>query len=74
MLKIKQHPNVLSMMSLCLEPLCIVMEFAANGSLDVYLKKNPEIDYSTKLKWAREIAAGMKHLNAEGLIHKDLGM
>lgn len=73
MIKIKPHPNVVQVMALCLEPLCIVMELASKGSLDKVLKNNDRIfEFSLKINWMKQIAAGMSHLHAEGIVHKDL--
>lgn len=61
-----RHPNVILFMGACTVPpdLCIVMEFAANGSLYAVLR-NPAvtIDMGTVLRWATETARGMNHLH-----------
>ena len=40
-------------------PLCIVTEFCAGGSLLKLLESNAEISESYKLKWLNDIASGM---------------
>jgi len=72
MIKIKPHPNVIQMLAICVDPLCIVMEFAAKGSLESALKTRKNIELSLKIEWMKQIAAGMSHLHEEGVVHKDL--
>ena len=59
-------------LGICSEPLAIITELAPNGSLDVYLKKNLQIDLNQKKKWMKQISTGIGHLHSEEIIHKDL--
>jgi len=54
--------------------LCLVVEYVDGGSLDQLLltKKNINIELSVVKQIIMGIAAGMYHLHAEGIIHRDL--
>ncbi|KAK8781687.1 mitogen-activated protein kinase kinase kinase 9-like [Amblyomma americanum] len=68
------HPNVVSLLGVCLEPpnLCLVMEYARGGPLNRVLagrRVPPEV----LVDWAVQIARGMQYLHGEAsLIHRDL--
>lgn len=47
------------------------MEYVENGGLVQYLLNN-QAGMNQVIGWAKEIAAGMTHLHAEGIIHRDL--
>lgn len=70
------HPNIVSLHGVCLqEPnLCLVMEFAAGGSLNRVLNGR-QIPPDILVDWAMQIAKGMYYLHEEApipLIHRDL--
>jgi len=67
----KPHENVVTLYGVCEQPLCIVMEFVAKGSLDVMLLAE-HIPMKLKVNFIRDIAAGLMHLSKEGIVHKDL--
>jgi serine/threonine-protein kinase len=54
------------------EPFRVVTELLEGGSLKGYLEKHAAIEMSQKMKWIVEIACGMEHLIANGIIHRDL--
>lgn len=43
------------------------------GNLANFIVKN-EININQVISWAKEISAGMAHLHAEGIIHRDLAV
>ncbi len=70
------HPNVISLKGVCLEPpnLCLVMEYARGGSLSRALlgRRLPPIII---VNWALQIARGMYYLHEQApvpLVHRDL--
>jgi serine/threonine protein kinase len=70
------HPNIVSLRGVCLqEPdLCLVMEYAAGGSLNRVLNGR-QIPPDILVDWAMQIATGMFYLHEEApipLIHRDL--
>jgi len=70
------HPNIVSLRGVCLqEPnLCLVMEYAAGGSLNRVLNGR-QIPPNVLVDWALQIARGMFYLHEEApipLIHRDL--
>ena len=70
------HPNIVSLKGVCLqEPnLCLVMEYAAGGSLNRALNGR-QIPPDILVDWAMQIAKGMHYLHEEApipLIHRDL--
>eukprot|EP01147_Barroeca_monosierra_P008908 gene8908-1251_t len=62
----------------------ILLEYAPNGSLDVYLgtccsfefpeqrPTPPVVEWRQRLWFARGISAGMAHIHAKGVMHRDL--
>jgi len=73
MMNMKPHQNVVQFLAVCPEPLCIVTEYCAKGSLWGILQS---LDLSTDphllLQFVKDIAKGMLHLQLENIIHKDL--
>ena len=71
------HPNILGLVGLCKDPLCIVTEFAAEGDLFTFLHdRQPKVSQSLplKLKIAFDIAQGMNflHQRTPPIVHGDL--
>ncbi|KAL2608289.1 hypothetical protein R1flu_026862 [Riccia fluitans] len=72
-----RHPNIILFMGACTVPpdICIVMEYAANGSLyGVLHNPNIGIDMATVVRWASEAARGMNYLHTRNppIVHRDL--
>ena len=72
-----QHHNVIGFRGLCMEPLCILTDFANYGNLYDFLhSENNELAQSIelKLKISYDIACGMKflHNRTPPIIHADL--
>lgn len=70
------HPNIVTLKGVCLEEpnLCLVMEYAAGGSLNRALNGR-QIPPEILVDWAMQIAKGMHYLHEEApipLIHRDL--
>lgn len=71
-----KHENIVAMKGVCLkEPnLCLVLEFAASGSINRVLSGR-RIPPDILVNWAQQIAVGMHYLHEEApiqLIHRDL--
>jgi serine/threonine protein kinase len=75
------HPNVLRFLGYCRDPLCIVTERCARGSLyDVLGRARADAGAAAELTWARrlgvalEAARGMLHLHScrPPILHRDL--
>ena len=47
-------------------------EYLENGSLQSVLQREPNISIEMKVKWMKDIVAGMYHLQIEKLVHRDL--
>jgi len=69
---LRPHRNVVLFLGVCIEPLCIVIEFYKNGSLLDYLHSSKPLTPKLTLNILQGIAAGMVHLHKEGIIHRDL--
>eukprot|EP01119_Soliformovum_irregulare_P016349 TRINITY_DN4710_c0_g2_i3.p1 TRINITY_DN4710_c0_g2~~TRINITY_DN4710_c0_g2_i3.p1 ORF type:complete len:1173 (+),score=432.27 TRINITY_DN4710_c0_g2_i3:488-3520(+) len=70
-----EHPNLVNLKGLCMDPLCIVTEFLAFGDLNNYLRSGTErLPWNLNLKIAADIAAGMSFLHSAQppIIHRDL--
>jgi len=72
MKKMQPHPNIVLFLGIVKNPLCIVTEFCAGGSLLRLLESDAVISDDMKLKWLTDVAAGMYHLALDGWIHRDL--
>jgi len=73
MAEIEVHDNVVSFLGICLEPLCIVVEYLERGALSEILSNNSILlPMGRKLSIVRDVAAGMLHLSQSKVIHKDL--
>ncbi|WKY09666.1 hypothetical protein Q1695_002207 [Nippostrongylus brasiliensis] len=68
------HPNIVRMYGVATqeEPIMIILELAANGSLKGYYKKNENVTVETKLNFAVDACRGMCYLSLEQIIHRDL--
>eukprot|EP01118_Nematostelium_gracile_P007900 TRINITY_DN2593_c0_g1_i2.p1 TRINITY_DN2593_c0_g1~~TRINITY_DN2593_c0_g1_i2.p1 ORF type:complete len:538 (-),score=79.16 TRINITY_DN2593_c0_g1_i2:32-1645(-) len=72
MKNMEPHLNVLQFFGV-IEPLSIVTEYCANGSLDVHLKnKAVLINMVMRIAFLKSIAAGMNHLARQNIVHRDL--
>ncbi|XP_038066556.1 tyrosine-protein kinase receptor Tie-1-like [Patiria miniata] len=77
-----QHPNVVSILGACQheDNLYVAFEFMPNGDLRTYLRNARSLgddDQSTLsseklIQFALDVAKGMQHLAALGIIHRDL--
>lgn len=62
-------------LGLCIEaekPFCIITEYMKGGSLYNLLHSDAKIKWNTAKHIMKGIAAGMLHLQSEGIIHRDL--
>ncbi|KAK7103858.1 hypothetical protein V1264_018670 [Littorina saxatilis] len=72
------HENIAALVGVCLKPpnLCLVMEYAAGGSLNRVLNgTGRRIPPDILVNWAVQIACGMHYLHEQApltLIHRDL--
>ncbi|KDN36900.1 hypothetical protein RSAG8_10519, partial [Rhizoctonia solani AG-8 WAC10335] len=66
-----KHPNVLSLLGICVlgGEIGMVSEWMPNGNVTEYAVNHPEVD---KLKLNTDIAIGLAYLHNEGIIHGDL--
>ena len=66
-----QHPCILEIYGVCHELKMIALELAKLGSMDRYLRLNPDtISIETLKMWSFQIADGMKYLEFKGFIHR----
>eukprot|EP01116_Phalansterium_solitarium_P020590 TRINITY_DN611_c0_g2_i4.p1 TRINITY_DN611_c0_g2~~TRINITY_DN611_c0_g2_i4.p1 ORF type:complete len:1462 (-),score=373.43 TRINITY_DN611_c0_g2_i4:258-4643(-) len=73
MTQLRPHPNIVQLLGVCNDPLCIVLEHAPLGSLDKYLSnRNTDVPTIIALHMALGVAAGMRHLHDENVLHCDL--
>lgn len=74
-LKQYDHPNIVKLIGICVQkqPIMIVMELVAGGSLLNFLRKQ-KLTLNTKqlLSMCRDAAAGMRYLESKNCIHRDL--
>lgn len=70
-----KHPNVLKLIGASLTPSCyvLVMEYMANGSLYDYLRDADNFfPHQMVLTAALDVAVGMAHIHASGVLQRDL--
>ncbi|CAD5231889.1 unnamed protein product [Bursaphelenchus xylophilus] len=54
------------------QPPFIVLEYCQGGSLDVYLQTTKNICVGERVQYLKEVASGMKFLEKEKIVHRDL--
>ena len=59
--KIPPHPNVVMFRGVCMDPLCIIVDFCDGGSLRDYLQKESNITDQQRIKFIKEITTGRRH-------------
>ena len=69
-----RHPNIVWYYGTVIERhrVYLVIELAVNGSLCNFFKSHPDPDHKQSLRWATEIAKGMRYLHENKIIHRDL--
>ncbi|XP_071789471.1 uncharacterized protein [Asterias amurensis] len=80
MTKIGHHPNIVMLLGACQHEgeLYVAMEYLPNGDLRSYLRNARSMDDEESmssdklLQFALDVAKGMQHLAATGMIHRDL--
>lgn len=70
MRRMNPHPNVVIFFGMCKDPLCIISEYVARGSLSSLLSSLTPMDNDLRLQILKGIASGMYHLTCEKIIHK----
>ncbi len=68
------HPNVLPLLDAdeYNGQVVIVSEYAPDGSLEEWLRKQPRPSWKTVAELMRDILSGLAFLHAQGIIHRDL--
>ena len=69
-----RHPNILPLVGICMDPLCVVMPYMGLGSLYDFIHSGNRISWPTRLKIAYDVAKGMAFLHSitPPIIHRDL--
>ncbi|PRW50898.1 Serine threonine- kinase CTR1 [Chlorella sorokiniana] len=74
-----RHPNIVQILSVCMDPPTIIMEYCARGSLlDVLKKACTSARQASVLSWQRRLcmaldaARGILHMHNRGIAHRDL--
>lgn len=67
------HPNIVRIIAFLDNPMSIVMEYVEHRSFLMYLNSRaPTLTAQMLLKFAQDIASGMKYLVSESIVHRDL--
>ncbi|KXJ16713.1 Tyrosine-protein kinase SYK [Exaiptasia diaphana] len=67
------HPYIVRIIGMCTAPtMMLVMELAAEGPLNKYLKKNKQMEMLNILILMLQVAEGMQYLEAQQFVHRDL--
>ena len=73
--RIPFHPNLVQYYGYVLDPLCMVMEYMNNGSVQDYIyrkKQNNLLTNTEKITIFKKAAAGIEFLHEYDLIHRDI--
>ena len=70
-----RHPNIVMFMGLCLNPVCVITEFCARGSLlDVLKKAATSATFAQQMDWPRRLSMAMDAAKVAHLIlHRAAG-
>ncbi|KAH3759411.1 STE/STE11/CDC15 protein kinase Cdc7 [Pelomyxa schiedti] len=73
-LQMVEHPNIIKVIGLHKTPksLCLVLEYAENGSLDRLLKEFSALPEPLVLAFAKQILSALACLHAKNIIHRDI--
>ncbi|KAK3747566.1 hypothetical protein QZH41_015791 [Actinostola sp. cb2023] len=67
------HPYIVRIIGMCTSPtMMLVMELAAEGPLNKYLKKHKTMEMLNILILVLQVAEGMQYLEAQQFVHRDL--
>lgn len=69
------HDNVVTLVGMCKDPICMITQYYDRGSLFDYLmsvRRNVDLPKGLITKILVGIAEGMNHLHSEKIIHRDL--
>jgi serine/threonine protein kinase len=75
MMRLRPHKNVVLLLGVVIDPaqpLCLVTDYQANGSLHSLLKSDRAIGWEMTLRILEGVAAGMYHIHEEKILHRDL--
>jgi len=78
-----KNPNIVKVLGITINPVTdrdgneskrnyLILEFAENGDLENYLKKQNDIPWLVKAKWACDISDAIKSTHSNGMIHRDI--
>jgi hypothetical protein len=71
MQQLPTHRNVIRLIGVCTEPMCIITEYCEGGSLDRWVRKH-EPGLKQVLVMSIDVAHGLQHLHQYNIIHRDL--
>jgi len=68
------HPNLVKLLGIVCEPICIVTEFMSEGSLLDYVRRRRNLVDSpeTLLSMSQQVCDAMRYLESKMIIHRDL--
>lgn len=69
-----QHPNIVSLLGLCLDPFLLIFEWLPTGTLYDYIESHQDLTEVTRDTLALDVAKGLAHLHANNpiIVHRDL--
>uniref|UniRef100_A0A1X7V7J9 Tyrosine-protein kinase n=1 Tax=Amphimedon queenslandica TaxID=400682 RepID=A0A1X7V7J9_AMPQE len=70
-----RHPNIIEIIGISLEsqPICLVKEFVAKGSLEQFLRsRSRAVVTKSQLSFARDVCNGMAYLESKNIVHRNV--
>ncbi|KAK3715077.1 hypothetical protein QZH41_012136, partial [Actinostola sp. cb2023] len=70
--RVRQHPYLISIIGVCLRPLCLVLELAEKGNLQESLFSSMAIHRIVLCRIAYQVADALSYLHSLNIIYRDL--
>eukprot|EP01125_Pyxidicula_operculata_P017251 TRINITY_DN603_c0_g1_i1.p1 TRINITY_DN603_c0_g1~~TRINITY_DN603_c0_g1_i1.p1 ORF type:complete len:2599 (-),score=583.24 TRINITY_DN603_c0_g1_i1:6794-14590(-) len=67
-----KHPCILTLLGICVEPMCLVMEMMTGGSVEHLLQSSNYLDWPTVISISIDVCRAIQHINSLKIIHRDI--
>jgi ankyrin repeat protein len=70
--KTNHSAYLMQIKAVCLQPLCVVLEYMPGKNLKDFLKAYPDMTWLRRYRLAHDIIQGLAYLHQQSLLHRDL--